>query len=105
LAQAGYKSVNDLAAEEDIDRLALKTGLGIRKARHIMEGIKRYLDSEAVILAELQDLARQRQEAAAAAAESAEGEAEAAPAAVAADEDKAAAPKSGVDLDAVDEDW
>jgi N utilization substance protein A len=116
LAQAGYKSVNDLAAEEDIDRLALKTGLGIRKARQIMEGIKRYLGSEAVILAELQEQARQHAAEAAeaealrsAAEAEAEAEAEAAPAAAPAgdvEEKKAEdAPKSGVDLDAVDKDW
>jgi transcription termination/antitermination protein NusA len=111
LALAGYKSVNDLAAEADIDRLALKTGLGIRKARQIMEGIHRYLDSEAVILAELQEQARQH------ALVSAEEPAEAGPAA---EEPANAAPEKSegekkenatskepgsVDLDAVDEDW
>jgi N utilization substance protein A len=111
LSQAGYKSVNDLAAEEDIDRLALKTGLGIRKARQIMEGIKRYLGSEAVILAELQEQARQHaaEEAALRSAAEAEAEAEAAAAPAPAEDVEAKkaedAPKSGVDLDAVDEDW
>jgi N utilization substance protein A len=102
LAQAGYKSVDDLAAEEDIDRLALKTGLGIRKARQIMEGIKRYLDSEAVILAELQEQARAKkaEEDAAAAA----GVAEAEPEQGVGEEKKEAAPE-GVNLDTVDEDW
>lgn len=98
LAQAGYKSVNDLAAEEDIDRLALKTGLGIRKARQIMEGIKRYLGSEAVILAELQEQARQHAAEELALRSAAEAES--------VEENKGEdAPKSGVDLDAVDEDW
>ena len=112
LSQAGYKSVNDLAAEEDIDRLALKTGLGIRKARQIMEGIKRYLGSEAVILAELQEQARQHQAEAAALQSAADAEAEAAAAAAPAapaesadDVKKEDAPKSDVDLDAVDKDW
>jgi len=110
LAQAGYKSVNDLAAEEDIDRLALKTGLGIRKARQIMEGIRRYLDSEAVILAEFQEQARQHALASAetpaeeslaseeptSAPDQGEGENK---------EDAASKTPGGVDLDAVDEDW
>ncbi|MCK9462583.1 MAG: transcription termination factor NusA [Proteobacteria bacterium] len=105
LAQAGYKSVNDLAAEEDIDRLALKTGLGIRKARQIMEGIKRYLGSEAVILAELQEQARQHAAEELALRSAAEAEEAAAPAESVEENKGEAAPKSGVDLDAVDEDW
>jgi N utilization substance protein A len=111
LSQAGYKSINDLATEEDIDRLALKTGMGIRKARQIMEGIKRYLGSEAVILAELQEQARQHAAEAAALQSAAESEAGAEEAAAPAAPEKDAeekkkedAPKSGVDLDAVDED-
>ena len=104
LAQAGYKSVNDLAAEEDIDRLALKTGLGIRKARQIMEGIRRYLDSEAVILAELQEQARLIQASAPAEPVAAE---EPAPVADGGEATEGAPekPAKGVNLDAVDEDW
>jgi N utilization substance protein A len=58
LAEAGYRTVEDLSGDIDIDRLALKTGLGIRKARQIMEGIRQYLGSEMQILAELQEKAR-----------------------------------------------
>jgi N utilization substance protein A len=58
LAEAGYRTIDDLAAETDIDRLALSTGLGIRKARQIMDGIKVYMESEAQIMAELEEAAR-----------------------------------------------
>ena len=58
LAEAGYRRVEDLSGDIDIDRLALKTGLGIRKARKIMEGIRQYLGSEMQILAEMQEQAR-----------------------------------------------
>ena len=53
LADAGYHDINGLAGEEDIDRLALNTGLGIRKARQIQQGIKQFMESEKFILEEL----------------------------------------------------
>jgi len=121
LAEAGYRSVDDLAAEEDIDRLALNTGLGLRKARQIKDGIRQYLDSEAQILVELQETARRASEEAARLAE-AEAEVEAAKpgiadagseagdAAAAITEEPAVAGTAGSDpkhpnLDSVDEDW
>jgi len=46
LASAGYRSVEDVADETDLDRLALSTGLGLRKARQIVEGTRAFLESE-----------------------------------------------------------
>jgi len=121
LSDAGYKSVDDLAAEEDVDRLAINTGLGLRKARQIKDGIQQYLDSEASILNELQEQARQKaaqqaEEAAAAAeqatseeaerAESGEATGEASEATgEAGEEQQAEAEGKNVNLDSVDEDW
>ena len=125
LSQAGYRTVDDLAAEDDLDRLALSTGLGLRKARVIFDGIKQYLESEMQVLANLQEQAREK------AKEKAESEAaeatEAAEAAEAAQEEAADDSKpvesdepetdgetkkpeeekeeESVDMDAVDEDW
>lgn len=114
LSDAGYKSVDDLASEEDVDRLAINTGLGLRKARQIKEGIQQYLDSEASILNELQEQARQKaaqqaEEAAAAAEQAASEEAEreeAGEATVeAGEEQQAETEDKNVNLDSVDEDW
>jgi len=132
LAEAGYRTIDDLAAETDIDRLALNTGLGIRKARQIMDGVRTFLESETQILAEIEEASRRAAEAAAkAAADAAKAAADAAKAAAdaartdenvdtTADEPAgeerpdAAAPDAGgpaegqkkaVDLDNVDEDW
>ncbi|MCP4677115.1 MAG: transcription termination/antitermination protein NusA [Deltaproteobacteria bacterium] len=62
LADAGYHSINALATETDFDRLALNTGLGIRKARQIMQGIKQFLESEVLTLDKLRDEAQQERE-------------------------------------------
>ncbi|MBW2276170.1 MAG: transcription termination/antitermination protein NusA [Deltaproteobacteria bacterium] len=91
LAEAGYRTINDIATETDIDRLALNTGLGIRKARHIMEGVKTFLESETQILAEIEEASHRAAEAAAKAAEVAAAEAAAA-AEVAATEAETEAP-------------
>lgn len=53
LSEAGYQTLEALVAENDIDRLALNTGLGIRKARQIIQGIQQFLGSEEKILQEL----------------------------------------------------
>ncbi|MBE7479843.1 MAG: transcription termination/antitermination protein NusA [Polyangiaceae bacterium] len=44
--EAGYKTVAELA-REDADRLAIRTGLGIKKARLIQQGAQFFLDHEA----------------------------------------------------------
>ncbi|HMJ15821.1 MAG TPA: transcription termination factor NusA [Polyangiaceae bacterium] len=46
LEEAGYRTVQDLA-REDPDRLAIKTGLGIKKARQVQQGANYFLDNEA----------------------------------------------------------
>jgi N utilization substance protein A len=46
LEEAGYRTVTDLA-REDADRLAIRTGLGIKKARQIQQGAEYFLRSEA----------------------------------------------------------
>ncbi|HEY6556869.1 MAG TPA: transcription termination factor NusA [Polyangiaceae bacterium] len=46
LEEAGYRTVQDLA-REDADRLAIKTGLGIKKARQVQQGANYFLENEA----------------------------------------------------------
>ncbi len=128
LSQAGYRTVDDLAAEDDLDRLALSTGLGLRKARVILDGIKQYLESEMQVLADLQEQAREkaRKQAESEAAEAAET-AETAEAAEAGEEEAISTSKpvdsdepetdseaektkdekdeESVNMDTVDEDW
>jgi transcription termination/antitermination protein NusA len=45
LGEAGYRSVEDIY-KEDEDKLAIKTGLGIKKARVIKQGAEHFLSSE-----------------------------------------------------------
>ncbi len=45
LEEAGYKNVRDVA-EEDPERLAVRSGLGIKKARQVQEGARHFLDTE-----------------------------------------------------------
>jgi N utilization substance protein A len=46
LEDAGYRSVEDILREDE-DKLAIKTGLGIKKARAIKHGADHFLSSEA----------------------------------------------------------
>ena len=46
LDEAGYKTVTDLA-REDPDRLAIRTGLGIKKARQVQNGAVYFMETEA----------------------------------------------------------
>ena len=119
LSQAGYRTVDDLAAEDDLDRLALSTGLGLRKARVIFDGIKQFLESEMQVLANLQEQAREKakEKAASEAAEAAEAAQEEAAddsAPVESDEPETDGEtekpeeekeEKSVDMDTVDEDW
>jgi N utilization substance protein A len=70
LEEAGYRTVQDLA-REDADRLAIRTGLGIKKARQIQVGAGHFLSTEAREIEE----ARRHSTAAAAAAAAAASEA------------------------------
>ena len=45
LEDAGYKTVEDILREDE-DKLAIKTGLGIKKARAIKQGAEHFLSSE-----------------------------------------------------------
>lgn len=45
LEEAGYRTVADLA-REDADRLAIRTGLGIKKARQVQQGAQHFLTHE-----------------------------------------------------------
>ena len=53
LAEAGYKTLDSLVDEADVDRLALNTGLGIRKAKQIMAGVKQFKINEEKVFEEL----------------------------------------------------
>ncbi len=46
LEQAGYRSIENLYAEEDIDRLSIKTGLDARRAAMIREGVVAFVEQE-----------------------------------------------------------
>jgi N utilization substance protein A len=49
LEEAGYKSVEDVLREDE-DRLAIRSGLGIKKARAIKQGARDFVDSEQKVL-------------------------------------------------------
>jgi transcription termination/antitermination protein NusA len=49
LEDAGYKTVEDILREEE-DKLAIKTGLGIKKARAIKHGAEHFLNSESKVI-------------------------------------------------------
>jgi len=46
LSQAGYRTVEDVAREEDADRLAIKSGLGSGRALYLKEQVTRFLEDE-----------------------------------------------------------
>jgi N utilization substance protein A len=45
LEDAGYRTVEDILREEE-EKLAIKTGLGIKKARAIKQGASEFMSSE-----------------------------------------------------------
>ena len=49
LEEAGYKTVED-TNREDEDKLAIKTGLGIKKARAIKQGAEHFLANESKVI-------------------------------------------------------
>lgn len=64
LEEAGYRSVEDIFREDE-DKLAIKTGLGIKKARAIKQGAEHFLTSESkVIEAARREAAKKAKEAA-----------------------------------------
>jgi N utilization substance protein A len=49
LEEAGYKAVEDVLREDE-DRLAIRSGLGIKKARAIKQGAREFVESEQKVL-------------------------------------------------------
>ena len=47
LDQAGYKSMDQLYQETDVDRLAISTGLDQRRAALVREGVVQFVEHEA----------------------------------------------------------
>jgi N utilization substance protein A len=85
LEAAGYRTVDDIAKEDDVDRLAIKTNIGTKRAKQIKDGAAHFLSVDAKSIDEGRKAARARadEEQKARAAEAAEA-AEAAAAAAAA---------------------
>jgi hypothetical protein len=77
LERAGYKSLETLLAEKDVDRLAIKSGLGHQKAREALEGAAHYLEHERADVESQQRQARIRADEEARAAAEAEAQAQA----------------------------
>jgi transcription termination/antitermination protein NusA len=61
LHHAGYRSVRDVQAEEDIDRLAIRTGIGSKKAQELREAVLEYVGKDSSRVEEGQKRARERQ--------------------------------------------
>ena len=49
LEGAGYRSVDQIAAEGDIDRLAIKTGLDQKRAAMIRDGVAEFMERESKV--------------------------------------------------------
>ena len=73
LEEAGFKSVDDVLREDE-DKLAIKTGLGIKKARAIKQGAQSFLDNEHKLLEHARAEAKKSLKAPAPAAVPAEGD-------------------------------
>lgn len=54
LQQKGYDTVESIA-DEDVDRFAIKTGLGLKKAKALISGARQFLSSEKSILEEMKN--------------------------------------------------
>ena len=63
LEHSGYRSVADVLRENDVDRLAIRTGLGTHKAHEVKNGVARYVEDEMEAVKEAQREARARAEA------------------------------------------
>lgn len=60
LESSGYRSAQDVLNETDVDRLAIRTGLGIQKAQEVKEGVSRYVDNEMDGVVETQRAVREK---------------------------------------------
>ena len=72
LAEAGYRTIEDLAGEQDVDRMVSSTGLGIKKVRQILQGALQFLEKETQIINTLKEEAALEMEKQLAAAQSEE---------------------------------
>src|SRR5690606_18328698 len=63
LEHAGYRSPQDVIREADVDRLAIRTGLGIQKAHEVKNGVAAYVQDEMESVKQAQREARARYEA------------------------------------------
>jgi len=52
IEQKGYETVESIA-EEDVDKFAIRTGLGLKKAKSIINGARQFLSSENAIMEEM----------------------------------------------------
>ena len=73
LEEAGFKSVDDVLREDE-DKLAIKTGLGIKKARAIKQGAQSFLENEHKVLEQARAEAKKSLKAPAPAAAPGEGD-------------------------------
>ncbi|MFO0680904.1 MAG: transcription termination factor NusA [Sandaracinus sp.] len=46
LERGGYRSLGDIVREGDVDRLAIRTGLGNAKARELKDAVQRFVDKD-----------------------------------------------------------
>jgi N utilization substance protein A len=78
LEEAGYRSIQDLV-KEDVDRLAFRSGLGIKKARQVQQGASHFLENQLLAIEEARarTLAQRASDEATGAAESDASQAEA----------------------------
>ncbi len=63
LEHAGYRSVHDVMREADVDRLAIRTGLGTQKAQEVKDGVAKYVSEQMDSVKQAQRDARARAEA------------------------------------------
>jgi N utilization substance protein A len=61
LVNAGYRNIQELHQEEDIDRLAIKTGLGMKRAKLIRESVIEYMQNNAERVEAGQRLVKERE--------------------------------------------
>lgn len=59
LHSAGYRTLESVASETDIDKLAIRSGLGARKAQELLDAVGRFLQTEESRVEAGQALARQ----------------------------------------------
>jgi hypothetical protein len=46
LERGGYRSVADVMREGDVDRMAIRTGIGNAKARELKDAIQKFVDKD-----------------------------------------------------------